>query len=171
MKFKKYIYYRLPWWLGIPVPVQRTQICSLLQEDYSTCCGAATEAHPPRARALQREKPQWEACTPQLESSPLAATRENLCSNKDPAQPNKNEKQNTFASSLVSDFMGGSWFSLGNQSTMICCLGEIYIENPSSIRFIISKGRSVWTAISDRCSSSSLTLNHNWASGVCFKFT
>ena len=54
---------------------------------------------------------------------------------------------------------------------MIRCLGEIYEENSSSIRYIIGKGRSVLTAISDRCSSSSPTLNHNWASSVCFKFT
>ena len=32
---------------------------------------ATTEAHVPRACALQQEKPlQWEACAPELESSP-----------------------------------------------------------------------------------------------------
>ena len=39
---------------------------------------------------------------------PLAATRESLCSNKDPAQPKKNKMP--LQVSLVSDFMGGSWF-------------------------------------------------------------
>ena len=36
-----------------------------------TPCAATTEAHGPQAHALQQEKPsQWEALTPQLESSP-----------------------------------------------------------------------------------------------------
>ena len=42
-------------------------------------CNAATEACVPRAHSLQQEKrPQWEACTPQLESSPCLP-REKAC--------------------------------------------------------------------------------------------
>ena len=44
---------------------------------------------PPRARAQQQEKPlQWEACTPQLESSPRSLQlQKSPHSNKDPAEP------------------------------------------------------------------------------------
>ena len=38
--------------------------------NYWACSVTTTEAHVPRAHALQQEKPpQWEACTPQLENS------------------------------------------------------------------------------------------------------
>ena len=94
----------LPWRLSgkrIRLPVQETQVRSLVRED-PPCCRAAkpthhnygvcalkpgattTEPHVlamlPSARVLQQKKPpQWEAWTLQLESS--------QCSNKDPAQP------------------------------------------------------------------------------------
>ena len=47
-----------------------------------------TQAHVPRARAPQEKPLQWEAFTPQLESSPCSSTttRKSLCSNEDPAQ-------------------------------------------------------------------------------------
>ena len=49
-------------WLRIHLPMQGTRVRALVQED-PTCRGAtnpvatATEAHAPRARALQQEKP------------------------------------------------------------------------------------------------------------------
>ena len=47
-------------WLGIHLPVQGTRVRALVRED-TTCCGArratTTEAHGPRARAPQQEKP------------------------------------------------------------------------------------------------------------------
>ena len=75
-------------WLGIHLPMQGTQIWSLVQED-ATFCGVIKPKHPndwvgalepvscncwacvPRAHASQQKKPsQWEALTLQLESSP-----------------------------------------------------------------------------------------------------
>ena len=58
--------------------MQGTQIWSLVQNtsgSYTSgqlsLCATTTEAHTPRACALQQEKqPQWEAQAPQLESSP-----------------------------------------------------------------------------------------------------
>ena len=73
------------------LPVQETRVRSLTQENLiclgaTKACGpklltlwaAATEGCVPRARTQQQEKaPQWEACAPQLETSPLlTATRE-----------------------------------------------------------------------------------------------
>ena len=66
--------------------MQGTRVRALVQED-PTCRGAtnpvatATEAHAPRARALQQEKPpQWEARAPQRRVAPAR-------SNKDPTKP------------------------------------------------------------------------------------
>ena len=71
------------WW-RICLPIQGTQVQSLVPED-STCRGTAKPmchnywAHmaqvlkpvPPRVCAPQQERPpQWEACAPRLESSP-----------------------------------------------------------------------------------------------------
>ena len=92
MKNHKESYYLNPWGfpggegLRIRLPMQGTQVRSLVWED-PTCRGATkpashnywacvpqllsphattTEAHTPRAHALQQEKPpQWEARTPQ----------------------------------------------------------------------------------------------------------
>ena len=53
----------------------------------------ATEAHAPRAQALQREKSlQWEACPWQLESGPcLPQLEKSPCSNENLAQPKINK--------------------------------------------------------------------------------
>ena len=66
----------LPWWLHgqrIHLPMQKTQVRSLVWE-HSTCCRATKPmGHNYWARAPQQEKPpQWEAGTPQLESSPCS---------------------------------------------------------------------------------------------------
>ena len=46
-------------------------------------CATATEPAHPRAHALQQEKaPTWEACAPQLESSPDATTNASLARSK-----------------------------------------------------------------------------------------
>ena len=82
-------------WLRIRLPVQETQVRALVWED-PTCHGATkpvrhnywacepqllslrattTEAHMPRAHALQQEKPpQWEACTPRWRVAPSRYT-------------------------------------------------------------------------------------------------
>ena len=90
-------------WLRIRLPMQGTWVRSLVWED-PTCHGATkpmhhnywacalelarepqllsprattTEAHMPRARALQQKQPpQWEACALQRIVAPLSATRE-----------------------------------------------------------------------------------------------
>ena len=73
------------WWIS-RLPVQEAWTPSLTWGD-PTCCGvtkpvlwslgaAATEPTCPRACASQEKPGQWEACAPQLESSPLRATRE-----------------------------------------------------------------------------------------------
>ena len=102
-------------WLSIHLPVQETWIQSLIWED-PTCLGAtkpmchnywacALEPGSPnyvpkllkpfclRAHEPQQEKPlQWEACTPQLESSLcLPQLEKNMCGNEDPAQPKINK--------------------------------------------------------------------------------
>ena len=60
----------------------------------TTSCAATTEALSTRAHGLQKEEPpQWEACEPHEEQPLLTATRENPCSNKDPAQSKINNKQ------------------------------------------------------------------------------
>ena len=84
-------------WLRIRLPMQRTWVWSLVQED-STCCGATKDCKPqllslwsspgpqllkptcPRICALQQERPsRWQARALQLEiNSPLVATRESL---------------------------------------------------------------------------------------------
>lgn len=52
---------------------------------------ATTEAHAPRACALQQRKPlQGEACTPQLESSPHSHLEKARAQQEDPAQPEIN---------------------------------------------------------------------------------
>ena len=86
--------------LRIHLPIQGTQIQSLLQEDptchnaakpvYHSYCASAPEPVScnywgpcaPRAHTLQQEKPpQWEACALQLKSSapPTPATKERWC--------------------------------------------------------------------------------------------
>ena len=71
-------------WLRIRLPIQGTRVRALVRED-PTCRGATkparhnywsprattTEAHTPRARAPQQEKPlQWEARVPQRRVAP-----------------------------------------------------------------------------------------------------
>ena len=91
-------------WLRICLPMQGTQIQSLIRQD-PTCCGAtklvhhnywacapcatATKSTPPRANAPQQEKPpQWEVHILQLESSSCwLQLEESLCSKEDPVQP------------------------------------------------------------------------------------
>ena len=92
-------------WLRIRLPIQGRCVRALVWED-PTCCGATkpmchnywacapepashnywspcattTEAHVPRARGPQQEKPpQWEGHTPQWRVALLAATRESPC--------------------------------------------------------------------------------------------
>ena len=91
--------------------MQGSQVWSLIWED-PTYLGAAKHVHQnywahvpepvschywalaPRAFAPQQEKPPlWEALTPPGRIAPLTATRKNLCSNKDPAQPLKNNNK------------------------------------------------------------------------------
>ena len=56
-------------WLRIRLPMQGTQIESLIKED--PLASGQSEAQVPRAGALQRQKPrQWDACPPQPERSP-----------------------------------------------------------------------------------------------------
>ena len=104
-------------WLGILLPMQVTQVWSLVWED-PMCHGAAKPVHRncwacaleprnhnswawvpqllklvcPRAHAPRQEKPpQQEAHAPQLESSPRAPKLEKSpCSNQGPAQPKVN---------------------------------------------------------------------------------
>ena len=58
-------------WLRIHLPMQRTCVPSLIQED-PTCCRTAKPVKPMHSRAcsLQEKSPQWEAHVPQLESGP-----------------------------------------------------------------------------------------------------
>ena len=85
-------------WLRILLPMQGTQVRSLIWKD-PTRCGAAKPTHydcwacalgacelhplkpvPLRTRASQQEKPlQWEACTSQLKSSPCLLQLEKAC--------------------------------------------------------------------------------------------
>ena len=44
-------------WLKIYLPMQGTQVRSLVQEDPTCLCAATTDACEPRAHALQQEKP------------------------------------------------------------------------------------------------------------------
>jgi len=44
-------------WLRIYLPMQGTQVRSLVQEDPTCLCAATTDACEPRAHALQQEKP------------------------------------------------------------------------------------------------------------------
>ena len=100
-------------WLRIRLPMQGTWVWALVWED-PTCHGATkpmhhncwactlepepqllntrattTEAHTPRAHALQQEKPlQWEALTLQRRVAPARRNqRKPVHSNKDPMQP------------------------------------------------------------------------------------
>ena len=60
-----------------------------------------TSLHP-RAHALQQEKPQWEARTPQLERGPrLSQLEKSLCSNTDSAQPKINKVKNNQANKKI----------------------------------------------------------------------
>ena len=101
-------------WLRIRLPMQGTQIWSLVQEDptcrrthvpqlLSLCsrahepqllslCATTTEAHTPRAHDPQQEKPlQWETCAPQRRVTPACRNqREPARSNEDPTQPKIN---------------------------------------------------------------------------------
>ena len=109
----------LPWgvqWIRIQLPMQETQVQSLVQED-PTCCRAtkavcvpqllspcsrahnpkqlslriaATEAQVPRVCVPQQEKlPQWEVLAPQLESSLCCCSyRKPVLSNEDPSTTN-----------------------------------------------------------------------------------
>ena len=89
------------------LPMQETQVRSLVQEDpmcWSTAKSVCHNNWPcalehgsynywsphSRARALQQEKPpQWEACTPQLDSSPHSPQPEKSPhSNKEPSTVN-----------------------------------------------------------------------------------
>ena len=55
--------------------------------------GTTTEPKCPRACAPQQKKPQRDTHTPQQEGKPaLTATRNSLCSNKDPARPKVQSK-------------------------------------------------------------------------------
>ena len=63
-------------WRNICPPVQGTQLWSLLREDSICCRATKTTGHNCWACALQQEKPlQWEAHTPQLDSSSHTATK------------------------------------------------------------------------------------------------
>ena len=101
-------------WLRIHLPLQGTWVRSLVRED-PTCCGATKpvshndwactlepvshnywsprattiEAHVPRARAPQQEKPlQWQARAPQWRVAPARCNkRKPARSNEDPMQP------------------------------------------------------------------------------------
>ena len=63
-------------WLRIRLPIQGTRVRALVQEDPTCLVGLSphatiTEAHVPRARALQQEEPpQWEVCAPQGRVAP-----------------------------------------------------------------------------------------------------
>ena len=71
-------------WLRIHLPIQGTRVRSLAREDatcrratkpmghnYWACSATTTEAHTPRARAPQQEKPlQWEVRAPQRRVAP-----------------------------------------------------------------------------------------------------
>ena len=106
-KFNQKICSKLPWWLiskECACKCKETQVQFLIRED-PKCRGGTKSVHhncwacthlgttapeptSPRARALQQETPlQWEACAPQLESSPcLLHLEKSSHSNEDPAQ-------------------------------------------------------------------------------------
>ena len=94
--------------IRIRLPMQGTQVPSLVWEDVTCCgqlkpvchnywaCALEPESHnywSPSAKSpqtLQQEKPlQWGACAPQRRVVPLTKTRESLC-NEDPARPKIN---------------------------------------------------------------------------------
>ena len=96
-------------WVRICLPMQRTRVLSLVWED-STCQEATKPRHHNYwACAPQQEKPlRWEACAPQLESSPcLRQLEKSLSSNKDSAQPPKdalnNKTQRIYNENLKTD--------------------------------------------------------------------
>ena len=95
-------------WLRICLPMQGTQVWSLVRED-PTCHGATNPVRhnywtcvphllkPARFRACARQQetlPQWEARAPQRRVGPTRRNwREPTCSNKDPMQLKKKNKK------------------------------------------------------------------------------
>ena len=83
-------------WIRICLPIQGTWVWSLVRED-PTCCRATKPMCPqllrpthPKACAPQQEKPpQWEARTPQLESSPVCHKQ------RKPTQRNESRRPST----------------------------------------------------------------------------
>ena len=113
--------WRFPRWLSGKdcLPMQQMRVQSLIQED-PTCCRATKSTYHscwacalehsnhnywacilqllkpacPRGRVLQPERPQWEACALQLESSPRSLKLEkSLHSNENPAWPKINKQK------------------------------------------------------------------------------
>ena len=83
-------------WLRIHLPMQRTQVQSLVREDTTHHGATKPMSHnywtcEPRA-VIRNEKPrQQEAHTPQLETAPAGRNqRKPACSNEDPAHPKIN---------------------------------------------------------------------------------
>ena len=123
-------------WSGICLPKQETWFRSLIRED-TTCWGATKpmcqllslcsrapespqqKAAYSRAGALQQEKPQGEAFTPQLESSPCLPWLKKACTqptDKDRAQPEINKEMKIFKREIVLETQPGEsrWFGPGD---------------------------------------------------------